>query len=59
MRKHLGWYARWIPAASALRRALVGSTTAAEVAALLDAYFLQRRTWEPGMDLGGPTGEKL
>ena len=49
MRKHLGWYVRWVPAASALRRALMESTTAAEVAALLDAYFLQRRTWEPGM----------
>ena len=58
MRKHLGWYARWIPAASALRRALVGSTTAAEVAALLDAYFLQRRTWEPGMDSGRSDGGK-
>jgi hypothetical protein len=51
MRKHLGWYApRWVPAASAAAAGIGGEgTTAAEVAALLDAYFLQRRTSERPM----------
>lgn len=46
MRKHLGWYVRGVPGASSLRRSLVETSNAAQVAAILDAYFAQRRIWE-------------
>lgn len=47
MRKQLGWYARSVPGASTLRRALVETNSAAEVAAVLQRYFEHRQTWEP------------
>jgi tRNA-dihydrouridine synthase len=46
MRKHLGWYVRGVPGASTLRRDLVETSNAAEVAAILDHYFAHRRAWE-------------
>lgn len=46
MRKHLGWYVRGVPGASSLRRELVETANAAEVAAILDAYFAHRRIWD-------------
>lgn len=51
MRKHLGWYARNIPGASALRRALVQTWNAAEVAAILDDYFAHRRIFEKTLEM--------
>jgi len=46
MRKHLSWYARGVHAANSLRRDLVHTHSAAEVAAILDRYFAYRQTWE-------------
>jgi len=46
MRKHLGWYARGVPGAATLRRALVQTWNAAEVASILDDYFAHRSVWE-------------
>jgi tRNA-dihydrouridine synthase len=46
MRKHLGWYVRSVPGASTLRRALVETSNAAEVVAILDEYFAHRRAWD-------------
>ncbi|HHY57845.1 MAG TPA: tRNA-dihydrouridine synthase [Chloroflexi bacterium] len=47
MRKQLGWYARAVPGASTLRRALVETNSADEVEAVLRRYFDHRQTWEP------------
>ncbi len=47
MRKQLGWYARSVPGANTLRRALVETNSADEVEAVLQRYFDHRRTWEP------------
>lgn len=46
MRKHLGWYARSVPAAAALRRALVETNGADDVEAVLRQYFARRQQWE-------------
>jgi tRNA-dihydrouridine synthase len=46
MRKQLGWYARAIPGASTLRRALVEANSAEDVAAILGRYFAHREGWE-------------
>lgn len=47
MRKQLGWYARAVPGANMLRRALVETNSADEVEAVLHRYFDHRLTWEP------------
>lgn len=47
MRKQLGWYARALPGATTLRRALVETNSAAEVEAALRRYFDHRLSWEP------------
>ncbi len=46
MRKHLGWYARGVHGAHGLRRELVETYSADEVAAILDHYFAYRQAWE-------------
>ena len=46
MRKHLGWYARAVPGASTLRRALVETSNAGEVETVLERYFAHRHAWE-------------
>ena len=46
MRKQLGWYARSVPGASTLRRALVEANSADDVAAILKRYFAHRQGWE-------------
>jgi len=46
MRKHLGWYARNLPGASELRRALVQTSSAAQVEMLIAHYLDYRGSWE-------------
>lgn len=46
MRKHLGWYARGVHGAAGLRRELVQTSGAEEVAAALDRYYAYRQKWE-------------
>lgn len=46
MRKHLGWYARGLHGANTLRRALVETSNASEVEAILAEYFAYRHAWE-------------
>ena len=46
MRKHLSWYVRNLPSAANLRRELIETSSAAEVATVLNRYFAYRQRWE-------------
>ena len=46
MRKHLSWYVRNLHGAASLRRELIQTDSADEVAALLDHYLAYRQAWE-------------
>jgi tRNA-dihydrouridine synthase B len=46
MRKHLGWYARGIPAARGLRNDLARSSSLDEARTLLEQYLAYRERWE-------------
>ncbi len=46
MRKHLGWYARGIPAARGLRNDLARSSSLDEATTLLEQYLAYRERWE-------------
>ena len=46
MRKHLGWYVRYLPGASHLRRTLVQVSTLDEAVSAIDNYLAYRREWD-------------